>query len=158
VPRSIRQRLHELDRACEALEAKHGRPASDEEIAGQLGISMDSLFDLFNKANGVSLISLEDLGYTGSNGQKRNLLEYFREPHQESVLDMIEVKELKKVVANSITDLPKNEQFVVSMYYYDRLTMKEIGLVLGITESRVSQIHNKAVIRLRGKIRRAMQS
>jgi RNA polymerase sigma factor for flagellar operon FliA len=157
VPRSIRQRIHELDRAYEELEAEHNRPATDEEVSERLGITLEELFDLLNKASGVSLISLEDLGFTGSNGQKRNLLEYFKEPRQENVLDFLEMKELKKIVAGAIKDLPKNERFVVSMYYYDELTMKEIGLVLGITESRVSQIHNKAMIRLRGKINRTMR-
>ena len=157
VPRSIRQRLHGLSAAYEKLEARHERAATDEEVAEELGITIDQLFDLLNKANGVSLISLEDIGYTNSNGQKRNLLEYFRAPRQESILDLLELKELKKIVAQAIEALPKNERFVVSMYYFDELTMKEIGLVLGITESRVSQIHNKAVTRLRGKIKRFLR-
>jgi len=157
VPRSIRQRLHELDRAYGELEGNLGRPATDEEVAGKLGVSLDNLYDLLNKANGVSLISLEDLGYVSSNGQKRNLLEYFREPHRDSVVELLELQQVRKVIATAVRQLPKNEQFVVSMYYYDELTMKEIGLVLGITESRVSQIHNKAMLRLRGKIRRSME-
>ena len=158
VPRSIRQRLHQLNKAYETLEGKHGRPATDEEVAAELGVSLDSLYDLLSKASGVSLISLEDLGYTGSNGQKRNILEYFRQPNQENILDILEIKQLQKVVGAAIDDLPKNEKFVVSMYYYDELTMKEIGLVLGITESRVSQIHNKAMIRLRTKIKRHLKN
>ena len=156
VPRSIRQRIHELDRAYDELEAQHGRPAKDVEVAKHMGVDMETLYDLLNKANGVSLISLEDLGYSNSNGQRRNLLEFFREPGETSVLTVLEIKDLKKVIAQAIDALPKNERFVISMYYYDELTMKEIGLVLGITESRVSQIHNKAMSRLRGKLRRAL--
>ncbi|MCZ7587083.1 MAG: sigma-70 family RNA polymerase sigma factor [Deltaproteobacteria bacterium] len=101
---------------------------------------------------------LEDLGYSapGETG-RRNFLEYFREPDHEDLIDVLNLQDVKNVVAKAIEDLPKNESFVVSMYYFDELTMKEIGLVLGITESRVSQIHNKAVMRLRGKLKRHLQ-
>ena len=158
VPRSIRQRIHELDRAYEALEAKHGRPGTDEEVAETMGISLEAYYNLLSKASGVTLMSLEYLGYVGENGQKRNILEYFRAPGQQSILDVLEIKQLKRVIAKVIDSLPKNEKFVVSMYYYDELTMKEIGLILGITESRVSQVHNKAMIRLRTKIKRLLKN
>ncbi|MBZ0272077.1 FliA/WhiG family RNA polymerase sigma factor [bacterium] len=158
VPRSIRQRLNELQRTYEELEAKFQRPATDDEVAGELGISQADYFHLVSQASGVSLVSLDDLGHS-SNGEggKRNFLEFFKEPHKESVVDLLNLHDVKRVVAEAIDDLPKNERFVVSMYYHDELTMKEIGLVLGITESRVSQIHNKAILRLRGKLKRHMQ-
>lgn len=158
VPRSIRQRIHEMDRANESLENEHGRPATDEEIAARMNITLDDLFDLINKANGCSLISLDDLGYTKSGTQRSNLLEYFKHADSESVIDMLELQQIRDTVAASIEDLPKNERFVVSMYYFDELTMKEIGLAMGITESRISQIHNKAMSRLRGKLKRSMEN
>jgi RNA polymerase sigma factor for flagellar operon FliA len=156
-PRSIRQRIHEMQRAIERLESKHRRPATDEEIAKEMNIPLDELHDLVGKANGVSLISFDDLGYNASSGQRRNAMEYFKEPHSENLISLLNLKDVRDLMAQAIEELPKNERFVVSMYYFDELTMKEIGLVLGITESRVSQIHNKAVIRLKARLRRTLR-
>jgi RNA polymerase sigma factor FliA len=155
VPRSIRQRLNELERTYDEMEARLGRPGTDEEVAKEMGIDQEEYFYLVSQANGVNLVSLDDLGFSSQSGSsRRNFLDYFKEPHQEDVVDLLQINEIKEIVAEAIGKLPKNERFVVSMYYYDELTMKEIGLVLGITESRVSQIHNKAVLRLRSKLKR----
>lgn len=154
VPRSIRQKIHELDRTLESLESKHRRPATDEELAKEMNISLDDYYSLLNQANGVSLISFEDLGFTNDSGNRRNAMEYIKDIREESLISILNIKEIKNMVASSIEKLPEKEKLVVSMYYYDELTMKEIGMVLGITESRVSQIHNKAVLRLRSKLKR----
>jgi len=158
VPRSIRQKLHELERTMLKIETEKGRPAKDEEISKEMGISLSDYFDILNKAHSVTLISFEDLGFPAQDGgQKRNPLDYFKEPKNEDIISLLNIKEIKKAVADAITELPKNERFVISMYYFDELTMKEIGLVLAITESRVSQIHNKAILRLRGKLRKVLK-
>lgn len=156
VPRSVRQKIHEVHKALETIENKHKRAASEEEVAEEMGISLEDYQQLLSKTSGVSLISFEDLGYTSSSGQRRNALEYFKEPHAENLISVLNLKDVQAVMAATIEELPKNERFVVSMYYFDELTMKEIGLVLGITESRVSQIHNKAVLRLKTKLRRLL--
>ncbi len=154
VPRSIRQRLNELEKTMEELESKLGRPPTGEETAEGMQISREELFKLINQANGVNLISLDELGFSSKSGPaRRNFLEFFREPHQESIIDILNIKEVKGIVAKAIEELPENERRVVSMYYFDELTMKEIGLVLGITESRISQIHNKVILRLRAKLK-----
>ncbi|MDP8221948.1 MAG: FliA/WhiG family RNA polymerase sigma factor [Candidatus Lernaella stagnicola] len=157
VPRSIRQKIHQLQRAVEQFEAKNKRAASNEELAEEMGVPLDELQDLLSKASGVSLISFEDLGYNTATGQRRNTLEYFKEPHAENLISLLNLRDVRELLAEAIDELPKNERFVISMYYFDELTMKEIGLVLGITESRVSQIHNKAVIRLKTKLRRLLR-
>ena len=153
VPRSIRQKIHELQAAIEKLELQKKRQASDEELAKELGISLEEYHELLNKANGVTLLSFDDLGYYKDSGQRRNALEYFKEPHNENMISLLNLKDVRNIIARAIDMLPKNERFVISMYYFDELTMKEIGLVLGITESRVSQIHNKSILRLKAKLR-----
>jgi RNA polymerase sigma factor for flagellar operon FliA len=154
VPRSIRQKIHELERTLDSLESKHQRPATDDETAKEMRLGLEEYYDLLNQANGVTLISFEDLGFTTDGNTRRNALEYLRDTKEESLLGVLHVKEIKALVVQAIDALPEKEKLVVAMYYYDELTMKEIGMVLGITESRVSQIHNKAVLRLRGKLKR----
>jgi RNA polymerase sigma factor FliA len=156
VPRSIRQKIHEMRRAIEKVENRKKDAAEDEEIAAEMGLTLPEYQEVLSKAGGVSLISFEDLGYTSSSGQRRDPLEYFKEPHSENLITLLNLQDVRQLLAQTIDELPKNERFVVSMYYFDELTMKEIGLVLGITESRVSQIHNKAVIRLKTKLRRIL--
>ena len=89
VPRSIRQKIHEMRRAVERLEGKHKRAASDEEMAEEMGISVEEYQELLQKTSGVSLISFEDLGYNSSTGQRRNALEYYKEPHAESLITLL---------------------------------------------------------------------
>jgi len=157
VPRSVRQKIHELQRAMEKIENERKREATDAELAKELGVSLDDYHDLVSKASGVNLLSFDDLGYNKSSAQRRSALEYYKEPHSENLISLLNLKDVRDIIAGAIDALPKNERFVISMYYYDELTMKEIGLVLGITESRVSQIHNKAIIRLRAKLRRNLR-
>lgn len=159
VPRSIRQRLKWLERTYQELETRNSRPATEDEVAQAMGLSQDDLHSLLNQASGVNLISIEDLGYAKEPGSaRRDFLEYFKDVSQESLIDRLDLREVKGILAEAIDGLPKNERFVVSMYYYDELTMKEIGLVLGITESRVSQIHNQSMLRLRGKLKRRLRA
>ncbi|MCC6158397.1 MAG: FliA/WhiG family RNA polymerase sigma factor [Deltaproteobacteria bacterium] len=158
VPRSIRQRLNDLERAMEEMAARHGRPGTDDELAAHMGVTHEELFEMYDQANGVTLVSYDDLAAKkGQGAVQRKVQDYFREPHEQDIISLLNLRQVKNLVAEAIDELPKNERFVVSMYYFDELTMKEIGLVLGITESRVSQIHNKAVLRLRGKLKRHLE-
>ncbi len=159
VPRSIRQKLNGLEKTYEELEAVLGRSATDEEVAAKMGISGEDLFELLNHANGVSLISLDDLGMRGNaEGFRRNYQDYIGNPNEEDIVEKFNLHEIKALVARTIDVIPENERMVLSMYYFDELTMKEIGKVLGITESRISQIHNKAILRLRAKLKRKTQN
>ena len=153
VPRSVRQKESALDRAYESLERRLGRSASDEEVAEALGIQLHEFYEWLNQVKGVSLLSLEGLGMRSTDGEAINLLEILPSDDTKSPPQMMLANRLKEVVARSIDDLPYQEKVVVSLYYYEELTMKEIGKVLEITESRVSQIHTKAILHLRTKLR-----
>jgi RNA polymerase sigma factor for flagellar operon FliA len=153
VPRSIRQKEHALDRAYEELERRLGRSASDEEVAGALGLPLNDFYDWLNQVKGVSLLSLESLGLRSSDGEAINLLDLLPSDDAESPVRVLQVRRLKESVGRAIDDLPYQEKVVISLYYYEELTMKEIGKVLEITESRVSQIHTKAIFHLRTKLK-----
>jgi RNA polymerase sigma factor for flagellar operon FliA len=153
VPRSVRQKEHALDRAYEELERRHGRSATDEEVATLLGIELEDFYTWLGQVKGVSLLSLETLGMRSSDGESINFLEILPSDEMNGPAQLLLANRLKTIIARAIEDLPYQEKVVVSLYYYEELTMKEIGKVLEITESRVSQIHTKAIFHLRTKLR-----
>ncbi len=152
VPRSVRQKSAVLEKAYAEIEQKVGRPASDEEVAGALNITMDDFYDLLNRTRGLSMVSIES--DDEDSGVSRKILESLTADIEENPFNVLRKKELQMLMARAVDQLPDNEKKVVSLYYYDELTMKEIGKVLDITESRVSQIHTKAMLRMRGKLRK----
>jgi len=157
VPRSIRQKARKIEEAYGRLEALLGRPASDEEVALELEIDMDSFYRLLSETASVSLLSLDDLGEDNQDASKRNLLEYIMQDEKDWPTHKIGLGEIRDMVAKAIQSLPEKERMVISLYYYDELTMKEIGHVLKFTESRVSQIHTKSVLRLRSKMQKILK-
>lgn len=157
VPRSIRQKARKIEEAFGRLEALLGRPASDEEVALELDIDMDSFYRLLSETASVSLLSLDDLGEDNQDASKRNLLEYIMQDEKDWPTHKIGLGEIRDMVAKAIQSLPEKERMVISLYYYDELTMKEIGHVLKFTESRVSQIHTKSVLRLRSKMQKILK-
>jgi len=157
VPRSIRQKARKIEDAYGRLEALLGRPASDEEVALELDIDMDSFYRLLSETASVSLLSLDDLGEDNQDASKRNLLEYIMQDEKDWPTHKIGLGEIRDMVARAIQSLPEKERMVISLYYYDELTMKEIGHVLKFTESRVSQIHTKSVLRLRSKMQKILK-
>jgi RNA polymerase sigma factor for flagellar operon FliA len=150
IPRSIRKVINRLVDAYHELEQQLGRPAKDEEIAEQLGLKMDEFYQLLKQSAGVPLVSLD--GLVDHEEKKRSVLSCLEDPKSANAFGILGLNEMKDVIAKAIDDLPKKEKQVVSLYYYDELTMKEIGKVLNLTESRVSQIHTKAVLRLKVRI------
>lgn len=152
-PRSVRQKEHTLTRAYEELERHLGRPARDEEIAAYLELDLSELHDWLNQLKGTTLISLEAPGLRTPDGEALNLLDMLSSDTGDDPAGLIQDSNLKAVVAQAIDDLPQQEKIVIALYYYEELTMKEIGRVLDITESRVSQVHSKAILRLRAKLR-----
>jgi len=152
VPRSLRQKSAEIERACVALEQKLGRSASDEEMAQELGGSLEDYYKLLDDIKGISILP-EDI--------QDAVLECSGFPmlatRPDELERVIHRKELKAHLAEAIASLPEKEQLVLSLYYYEELTMKEIGAVLGYTESRISQIHTKAVIKLRARLARTLK-
>ncbi len=154
VPRSVRQKARKVEDAYARLEYALGRPAKDEEVANEMKIDIDSFHKLLSETASVSLLSLDDLGEDDSDVSKRNLLEFILQDEKEWPSHKLRYAEVREIVAKGILSLPEKERMVISLYYYDELTMKEIGHVLKFTESRVSQIHTKAVLRLRSKMQK----
>lgn len=158
VPRSTRQKASKLERAYAELEQQLGRAASDAEMIEFLGISNEDFDILLRDAKGVALISLEDLQSRDSDDNfERNLLEYLADPDALTPSQLINLDQIYRIVAETIDQIPEKERLVISLYYYEELTMKEIGEILSITESRVSQIHTKAILRLRGRLAKLLE-
>ncbi len=146
-PRSSRRRLREMKATSEKLEGELGRPAEAAEVAAAMGISMDEYHGIRTRA-AVSIVSFEDLGW-GSRGDRRRMIREIADADGLDALEMAGMKELVRTLAQAIEALPHKDRLVISLYYQDELTMKEIGRVLDISESRVSQLHARAVISLR---------
>ena len=153
VPRSIRQKASSVDKVVQQLQAKLSRAPEDEEVAKAMGISLDQFHETLNETKSIPIFSLEDLGIAKESGEQQSLLDCLAGKADADPQTQIRLIELKEIIAKAIDALPEKERLMVSLYYYEELTMKEIGAVLEITESRVSQIHSKAVYRLRTKLK-----
>jgi RNA polymerase sigma factor for flagellar operon FliA len=154
VPRSVRQKSRRLEAAYNQMEQKLGRAASDEEVAHELGVEIRKFHELLNQVRGISLVNLDEVR-SASDLEKKNLIDVLEDTSGDDPLTSLNFDEMKKTVAEAIGNLPEKERLVISLYYYDELNMKEIGKILDITESRVCQIHTKAVLRLRAKLKSA---
>ena len=153
VPRSVREKAKQLERCYARIEQQMGRQATDEEVCEALNLSQDEYHDMLNQVRSVSLLSYDDVS-SFSKSDKRSLHGYgdsgFKAPTPYSEVN---VAALKKMISEAITDLPEKQRLVLSLYYYEDLNLKEIGRVLDVTESRVSQLHTQAILRLKGKLR-----
>jgi RNA polymerase sigma factor for flagellar operon FliA len=156
VPRSVRAKARSIEKAYTTLENKLKRPPSDPEIAEELGISNDELTGIYTQLSTVSLIALDELmTVDGEKGDRMSLVDTLEDTRAESPMEAFESEEMKNILIESINRLPEREKVVVTLYYYEGLTLAEIGQVLGVTESRICQMHTKAVLALRGRIREA---
>ena len=153
VPRSIRQKASNVDKVVQGLQSKLSRAPEDEEVAKEMGLSLDQFHNTLNETKSIPVFSLEDLGIAKESGEQQSLLDCLAGKADADPQTQIRLIELKEIIAKAIDALPEKERLMVSLYYYEELTMKEIGAVLEITESRVSQIHSKAVYRLRTKLK-----
>jgi RNA polymerase sigma factor for flagellar operon FliA len=147
VPVSIRHKAKHYEQTLAKLENQLGRSAADEEIAEALGITIAELYTLINQLNVSTIIPLEEFikAETSSN-------------HLVSPSDQIEIDEIKQGLAQAIDKLPEKEKLIVALYYYEGLTLKEISLILKLSEARISQLHTKAIFRLRGALSRIKSS
>ncbi|TVQ39952.1 MAG: RNA polymerase sigma factor WhiG [Spirochaetaceae bacterium] len=152
VPRSVRQKTREIEEAVRRLEASLGRSATDEEVARDLGITIKEFEKLMIKISGTSILSLNDVWYTGDDNDKVSIADSIESPRSLNPDVIVEKGEIKRVIVDAIQELPEKEKTVLVLYYYEDLTLKEIGQVLEVTESRVSQLHTKAIMRLRAKL------
>ncbi|MEW6088781.1 MAG: FliA/WhiG family RNA polymerase sigma factor [bacterium] len=152
VPRSVRQKARQLEATCSELENELKRQATDTEMAGALGISMDDFYNLVTKVNNTAVVSLDKFWTVKDDDQAvqmLDLVEDFKIPNPE---EESESQEKKEVLQQAIERLPERERTVVSLYYFEELTLKQIGDLLDVSESRVSQMHTKAILRLKGKL------
>jgi RNA polymerase sigma factor for flagellar operon FliA len=154
IPRSIRQKARQVEETIAMLENKLGHTVEDEDIAKELGISVDDLQSLLTKISGTSIVSLNDIWYLGDDNDEVSFMETLESPANLNPDSLIEREEIKSVIVEAIRLLPDKEKKVIVLYYYEDLTLKEIGEVLEVTESRISQLHTKAIMRLRGKLMR----
>lgn len=159
VPRSVRQKSKELEQTIGALEAKLGRPATDAEIAEALNITVEEYHELLSEVKGVTLASLDEV-WSGDPEEEGKIPfgQMIENTGSEDPTARVEDVEVKRVLAEAIDHLPERERLVVALYYYEGLTLKEIGEVLRVSESRISQIHTKAILRLRGRLSRFRES
>lgn len=152
VPRSVRQKTREIEDTIHRLESSLGRVVSDQEIADDMRISMKDFQKTMIKISGTSILSLNDVWYTGDDNDKVSIVDSIESPSSLNPDIIVEKDEIKRVIIQAITELPEKEKKVLVLYYYEDLTLKEIGKILEVTESRISQLHTKAIMRLRSKL------
>jgi RNA polymerase sigma factor for flagellar operon FliA len=153
VPRSVRQKGRLLEQAYLEAEQLLGRPASEEEIAERLGMELGAFHHLVHQTRGVAMVALDDLRGSGVESETSAPSGNLEDPSALDPFDTLKSRELTSSLAAGISNLPEKERLVITLYYYEDLNLKEIGSILGITESRVCQIHSKAVSRLRARLR-----
>jgi RNA polymerase sigma factor FliA len=156
VPRSVRSKARQVEKAYTALENKLKRPPSDTEIAAEMDISVEDLHAIYTQLSTVSLVALDELmSVDGEKGDKLSLVETLEDTKTVSPMEAFESEEMKGILTDAINRLPEREKVVVTLYYFEGLTLAQIGDVLGVTESRICQMHTKAVLALKGKISEA---
>jgi len=153
VPRSTRAKSREIDKATSKLENQLGRSPSDRELAKSLKLSSQELFSALDDVSSTTMLSLDELIYKKEDNRQIPRVETLEGLSYENVLGDLEKQELKVYLTQAISHLSEQERLVVALYYYEELTLKEIGEVMQISESRVSQIHTKAVLKLRGMVK-----
>jgi len=152
VPRSVRSRAREIERAIAALEARLGRAPTDEEIASRVGITVEELEESLTDIARSSIAALDELWSVSGEGDQVSLLDTLEDPDSVRPAEALDETELREILGDAISRLPEREKLVITLYYYEELTLREIGEVLGVTESRISQLHTKAILRLKARL------
>lgn len=152
-PRSLRHKAHKLESAYMRLEQELGRPAEDSEVAAELGVDVDTLQRMLSEVSNVVMLSFEELGY--GHGEDRFLAEDNLPSSRPDPLNNLLDTERVEIIARALDRLPEKERLVITLYFYEELNLKEIGEIIGVTESRASQIRSRALLRLRSYLKRA---
>lgn len=153
IPRSVRSKSREVERTYAALESELHRSPTEQEVADRLGISIGDLHQIFSKVSYANVVALDELMHAGSErGDSLTLGDTLKDNRAEDPVQAFETQETKFLLSRAINLLPEREKIVVTLYYYEGLTLAEIGRVLGVTESRICQMHTKAVMQLRAKL------
>lgn len=156
VPRSVRHKDNRLESAFDALKKKLGRPPTEDEVARHLGIDMEQYYEMLDDAKDIQIVSQEDL--SPDYLEKHTAADVMEAVNNGNPFELFAGEELRHQLRRTIEELPKKEMLVISLYYYDEMTMKEIGKILDLTESRVCQLHTQATLRLRNAMKDAGKS
>ena len=152
--RSMRRKARNLDGVTRKLDQKLGRAASEDEVARELKMSRDDFYRLLDHVRGAVLVSLDES--RGGDDEQGTLADHLADPNVPDLEARLEEDQTRDVMLGTIDQLPEQERLVVALYYYEHLTLKEIGRTLGISESRVSQVHTRAMSRLRLRLGKAL--
>ncbi len=153
-PRLLRKRAKNLEKKCRELEEKLGRMASDEELAQFMNVSIDELNSIYSELSSTSFLSLDEIWQNDEGNKPISRLQTVEDQSMGNQLATLQKIESKEIIAEALNELPEKEKLVMVLYYYESLTLKEIGQVLSVSESRACQIHTKVIIRLRSMLKR----
>jgi RNA polymerase sigma factor for flagellar operon FliA len=157
IPRSVRFKAKELERTYMELEGRLKRTPTDEEVCQELKITKEKLHETIGQIGNTSIVALDDTFTVGKDMDGRvGLIDIIEDESSAEPAATYEIEEMKMLLAAAIDRLPEREKTVIALYYYEGLTLKEIGDVLGVTESRVSQMHTKAILQLKAKLKQYM--
>lgn len=154
LPRSLRFKSHKIESAYQRVEQRLGRSATDEEVAAELGVAVDEFQKLLGEVGSVVMLSFEELGF--GHGEERFQADDWIASNSGDPLNSLLGGEKVNLIARALDRLPEKERLVISLYFYEELNLKEIGEILGVTESRASQVRSRALIRLKNHLRHAM--
>jgi RNA polymerase sigma factor for flagellar operon FliA len=152
VPRSARDKAKMIERATQELEQLLGRKPLDDEVATHMGLSIEDFQDLENKVNNTVLLSIDELGGP-SQGDRKSLMDSIENVNSKNPFTQLKNQASSNILKKNIEELPDKQKLVLQLYYYEELNLKEIGRILEVTESRVSQLHTQAVVKLRSKLK-----
>lgn len=150
--RSMRKKIQDITKAVKTIEDQKGSPATDVEISRELGVTLESYYDILTNIHGASVLSLDEFIKTKKNDTYSKTRFQTGVKGDDNPADHFDREELKHMLAQTIKTLTEKEQMVVSLYYYDELTLKEIGEVLSLTESRICQIHTAILLKLKVRL------
>ncbi|HEX16469.1 MAG TPA: FliA/WhiG family RNA polymerase sigma factor [Deltaproteobacteria bacterium] len=155
LPRSWRQKIKELEEAYLRLEQRLGRTPTEEEVAEEMHISIEEFHQSLKEVRSINFLSMDGL-IDPTCADKGRLRDILMDPEEKDPLEVLGLAELREILAKAIDELPERHRLVVALYYYEELTMKEIAEVLGVSESRISQIHSQAILSLRAKLKKVL--
>lgn len=157
VPRSVREKAKLVERAYAKLESELGRPATDDEMCKELHCSLEEFYDLLNKSKSVSVLNIDDSA-TFNRGDKKLMMGLLENRRSSNPYSAVNYKRAQERIKEGIKSLPEKQRLVLSLYYFEDLNLKEIGQVLDVTESRVSQLHTQAIMKLKAKLKNDFES
>jgi RNA polymerase sigma factor for flagellar operon FliA len=157
VPRSVREKTKQLERAYAKLERGFGRPATDDEMCNELECSLEEFHEMLNKSKSVSLLNIDD-STAFSRGDKKLMMGLMEHRRASNPFSAVNYKRAQSIIREGIKALPEKQRLVLSLYYFEDLNLKEIGQVLDVTESRVSQLHTQAIMKLKAKLKNDFDS